>query len=159
MGSQLDAGTIRYMTKVAISSAKLQHFGTRMRNLRLRRGMTQSQLSKAAAVARKRIVDIEAGNRPVPTAKTLEKLGAALRIEEKTASMSLHDDTDLVLVKEESEEPTYSAEEVADMREFEVMTGIVAHKARGVDGFVVSPGDLKSIIAQAKAWRDGEPSG
>lgn len=79
--------------------------GKRLAELRLQKGLTQGQLSKLSSVTQPLISKIEAGIRPNPTNKTLQKLCDALDVsmaefdenKEKAAEM-------LPLVKEEMKE-------------------------------------------------------
>jgi transcriptional regulator with XRE-family HTH domain len=61
-----------------------------LRNLRLRRGMSQADLSHRTGVAEFTISEIEAGKRPNPRPSTLRKLAQGLGVE----VAALYEETD-----------------------------------------------------------------
>ncbi len=56
------------------------YIGERLKRIRLRRAMTQRELSQAAGVSQRAIVNLEA-DRTEPHPSTLRKLATALRVD------------------------------------------------------------------------------
>jgi transcriptional regulator with XRE-family HTH domain len=119
-----------------------------LREIRLRRGLSQADLSAMTGVAEFTISEIEAGKRANPRPSTLRKLAQALEVE----VADLYGEP--TYPKKAQAPPELEASAQAERREPEVHTGAVEMHAEGTlwaEGrrIRIAPPDLQAIIRSA----------